>query len=190
MTGPTPDGRTPSGQFRIVASGFSRVAHAVPADRWDDPSPCEGWSARDVVAHMVEWMPAFLGSIGTPIAPGPDATTDPAAAWDHLAAEIQAVLDDPERAGREITHEHLGTLTVERAIGMTMTGDVLVHTWDVARATGGDETLPADLVRQQADGMEAMGDALEQSGQFGPRVTVPDDADDQTRMLALSGRRA
>lgn len=183
------DPDSPAEQFRRAAATFSAVAHAVPPDRWDDPSPCEGWSARDVVTHMVEWMPGLLASIGAPVAGVPDAATDPATAWDRLAAGIQAVLDDPDRARREITHEHLGTLTVERAIGMTMTGDVLVHTWDVARATGGDERLPADLVRQQAEGMAAMGDALEQSGHFGPVVAVPDDADEQTRMLGLSGRR-
>lgn len=183
------DPDSPAEQFRRIAAQLSTVAHAVPADRWDDPSPCAGWTARDVIGHMVEWMPAFLDGIGIPLTPGPDVATDPAAAWDHLAAGIQAVLDDPHESAREFTHEHLGTRTVGHALGMIVVGDVVVHTWDVAHATGGDERLPADLVHAMVRDMEAMGDALEASGQFGPRVPVPDDADEQTRLLALTGRR-
>lgn len=181
---------SPADRFRRVAATFSAVADAVPADRWDEPSPCEGWRARDVVTHMAEWMPGFLASVGAPIAPVPDAIADPAATWDRLAAEIQAVLDDPARAGREIDHEHLGTVPLERAISTAITGDVLIHAWDVARATGGDETLPADIVHDMLEGMGPIADTLEASGHFGPRVPVPDDADEQTRLLALMGRRA
>ncbi len=184
------DPDSPAEQFRRVAAAFSDVAHSVPPGRWDDPSPCEGWSARDVVGHMVEWMPPFLASVGAPLGAVPDVDPDPAAAWDTLAAGIQAVLDDPDHAARDITHEHLGTLTVEDAIAMAVTGDVLIHTWDVARATGGDETLPADVVHGMVERTEPMGDSLEASGHFGPRVEVAADADEQTRLLAFMGRRA
>jgi len=180
---------TPAEQWRRLAGQFTDVARAVPADRWDAPSPCEGWSARDVVVHMVEWMPAFLGGIDIAIAPGPDPTQDPVAAWEHLADAIQAVLDDPAVAAREFTHEHLGTKTVEHAIAMIMVGDVVLHTWDITRATGGDEALPADVVHEMLVGLEPMADTLAASGQYGPRVEVASDADEQTRLLAIAGRR-
>ena len=113
---------------------------------------------------------------------------DPPPAWDHLAAEIQSVLDDPAVATREFNHEHLGTQTVEAAIGRIMTSDVLIHTWDVARATGGDERLDPGMVHQMLDGIEAMDDAMRSSGQFGPRVSVATTADEQTQLIAFMGR--
>ena len=180
--------RSPAEQFRQVAGQFSARAHAVPAAAWDNPSPCEGWSARDVLGHMVEWMPGFLGSIDVPIPAGPSVAKDPPAAWDHLAAEIQSVLDDPEVATREFTHEHLGTQTVEVAIGRIMTGDILIHTWDLARATGGDERLDPGMVHAMLDGIQAMDEVMRSSGQYGPKVSVATTADEQTQLIAFMGR--
>ncbi len=179
---------TPAEQFRRFSALLTDRLRQVPPGAWELPSPCAGWTARDVVGHMVEWIPGFLASVGTPISPGPPVDDDPAAAWEHVSREVQAVLDDPELARREFTHEHLGTDTVEHAIGMIMVGDIVIHTWDIARATGGDETLPADYVHVMLEGMEAMDEALRASGQFGPRVPVSDGADEQARLIAFTGR--
>ena len=51
---------TPAEQFRRPAGIFADRVRAVPDDAWSRPSPCDGWTARDVVGHMVEWMPGFL----------------------------------------------------------------------------------------------------------------------------------
>jgi uncharacterized protein (TIGR03086 family) len=66
---------------------------------------------------------------------------------------------------------------------------VLIHTWDLARATGLDETLDADEVHRFVESMEPMDQMLRDSGHYGPRVAVPDDADEQTRLIAFVGRR-
>ncbi len=66
--------------------------------------------------------------------------------------------------------------------------DLLVHGWDIARATGQDETLPAhEVTRVYADAV-SLGDNLRSEGVCGPAVEVPDDASDQDRLLALMGR--
>ncbi len=179
---------TTAERFRRIAGRFTDRALEVPPDAWDNPAPPAGWVARDVVGHMVEWMPGLLASVGVDLAPGPSVDDDPAAAWIHLADSLQAHLDDPERAQRQITHEHLGTVTVEHVIGMIMFGDVLIHTWDLARATGLDETLDAAIVTEMLIGMEPMDEMLRASGQYGPRVVVADDADDQTKLIAFTGR--
>ena len=79
--------------------------------------------------------------------------------------------------------------TVEHAIDGFCTGDVLVHTWDLARATGLDETLDPDEVHRMLTEMEPLDAALRKSGHFGPRVEVPADADEQTRLIAFLGRQ-
>jgi uncharacterized protein (TIGR03086 family) len=74
---------------------------------------------------------------------------------------------------------------------MIVTGDVFTHTWDLARATGQDETLDPDQLQRMIAAMGAMPDeALRADGMFGPPIDVPADADDQTRFLAYLGRRA
>jgi uncharacterized protein (TIGR03086 family) len=176
-------------RFRRVAGRFSDRVREVPPDAWDNPAPCEGWVARDVVGHMVEWMPGLLRRGGVDIPAGPPVDDDPAGAWTHLAASLQALLDDPEAASRQIDAGPAGRLTVEAAIDMLMLGDVLVHTWDLARATGLDESLDPDLVSELLAGMQPMDELLRQSGHFGPKVAVPDDADDCTKLIAFTGRQ-
>ena len=80
-------------------------------------------------------------------------------------------------------------VTFSRMIDTICTGDVLVHTWDLARATGQDEVLDPAEVRRMFDGIEDHDEAMRESGHYGPKVTVPDGADDQTRLLAFLGRR-
>ena len=110
------------------------------------------------------------------------------AAWEHLADSLQALLDDPTTAQQEITHEHLGTVTVEHAIGMIMFGDIVIHTWDLARATGLDESLDGAIVHEMLVGMLPMDEMLRASGQYGPKVTVPETADELTKLIAFTGR--
>ncbi len=64
-----------------------------------------------------------------------------------------------------------------------------MHTWDLARATGLDERLDPDEVHALFVTMEPMDEMLRQSGQFGARVPVPDDADEQTKLIAFTGRQ-
>jgi uncharacterized protein (TIGR03086 family) len=138
---------------------------------------------------MAEWMPPLvLGSVGIEVPKAPAVDDDPAAAWEAVSDAIQAALDDPEVAGREFDMR-MGRYRVDDAVSMFCLGDVLVHTWDLARATGLDETLDPAEVRGLLAGMEPMDEVLRASGHFGPRVDVPADADEQTRLIAFTGRR-
>lgn len=176
-------------RWRKLAGGLTRRVEDVPDDGWESSAPCEGWVARDVVRHIVEWMPGlFLGSAGLPIPQGPSADDDPVGAWRAVDSAIQAALDDPESAHR-MTETRAGRMTVEQLVEMTGLMDLLVHTWDLARATDEDETLDADEVHAFLVGIEPWDAALRRSGHYGPRVPVPDDADEQTRLIAFTGRQ-
>ncbi|HZN14307.1 MAG TPA: TIGR03086 family metal-binding protein [Acidimicrobiales bacterium] len=175
-------------RYRKLAAEFSDRVRAVPADAWDNPAPCDGWVARDVVRHLVEWVPGFFGASGVTIASGPSVDDDPVAAWEALDASLRSNLDAPDVAGRELDTA-AGRHTFENAIDMFVTPDVLVHTWDLARATGLDESLDVDEVRRMLVNMEPMDEVLRNSGHFGPRVEVADDADDQTKLIAFTGRQ-
>jgi len=179
-----------SDRYRTVGRGMTRAVEAVPDEAWGNPAPCEGWVARDVIRHVVEWMPGFLNaSSAAQIPRGPSVDEDPVGAWRILDDGIQAVLDDPQLASSEFDHPRAGRHSLEDAIAMFIMGDVLIHTWDVARATGVDETLDADEVHRMLAGIEPYDEMLRTSGQYGPRVPVPDDADEQTRLIAFVGRQ-
>jgi uncharacterized protein (TIGR03086 family) len=176
-------------EHRSIAGVFTERVRGVAPSAWDSPAPVEGWVARDVVRHLVEWFPAFLREgAGVELPKGPAVDDDPVAAWEVHNAGVQEVLDDPATRGRSLTNPHLGDMPLDAAIGMLYTPDVFMHTWDLARATGQDEQLDQDTCGQLLAGMEPIEELLRTSGQYGPRVPVPDDADVQTRMLAFIGR--
>lgn len=82
----------------------------------------------------------------------------------------------------------LGRVTFEQAIDMFVIPDPVIHTWDLARAAGLDETLDPREVHRVLDEMTPVDQMLRDSGQYGPRVSVPNDADEQTRLIAFTGR--
>jgi uncharacterized protein (TIGR03086 family) len=179
-----------SERYRTVAGHFTEVAKAVPEESWDNSAPCDGWVARDVVRHLVEWIPPFLQSgADIDLPKGPPVDDDPVAAWTVLSDAVQALLDDPRIAASEFSHERAGRHTLEDAIAMFFLNDVLIHTWDLARATGSDETLDATEVHRMFSGIEPYDEMLRTSGHYGPRVAVPDDADEQTKLIAFMGRQ-
>ncbi len=183
------DQSSPAAFHRDVAGRFSTLVHG--ATDWAAPAPVEGWTAREVVRHLVDWFGGFLGSGSDLTLPaGPSVDEDPVGAWTTRADAVQAILDDPEVAERGFTNPHTGTMPVGEAISRFYTVDVFMHSWDLARATGQDETLDPDLCADLYAGMLPLDEVLRSSGQYGPKVDVPDGADPQTRLLAFIGRDA
>lgn len=176
----------PAERHAAVAAGFSARVDGVRD--WEAPAPVDGWVARDVVAHLVEWMPAFLAAGGIDLATdGPAVADDPAGAWHAHTAAMQALLDGPD-ADQEFTHPRAGTHQLGAAIDQFYTTDVFLHTWDLARASGQDDTLDEETCAVLLAGMEPWDEILRASGQYGPRLPVPDDASTQDRLIAFIGR--
>ena len=71
-----------------------------------------------------------------------------------------------------------------------MTTDALIHSWDLARGIGADETLDPELAELVYERTLPIAEHLQETGLFKPPVPVPDDAPLQTKLLALFGRRA
>jgi uncharacterized protein (TIGR03086 family) len=177
----------PAERHRQVAGLFTERVRGTRA--WDAPCPVAGWTARDVVRHLTEWFPDFLSSgAGIELPRGPSVDANPVSAWQVYCDGVQAVLDDPETAHRELTNPHVGTMPLATAIDQIYTPDVFMHTWDLSRATGQDDRLDADFCAQLLGGMEQMEEVLRASGQFGDRVEVPGGADSQTKLLGFIGR--
>jgi uncharacterized protein (TIGR03086 family) len=174
-------------RHRRYADAFSDRVRGT-AD-WDAPAPVAGWTARDVVRHLVVWFPGFLAS-GTDVKlpDGRSVDDDPVSAWTTQCEAVQTLLDDPATATKVLSNPHIGDVPLDQAVDRFYTPDVFMHTWDLARATGQDDRLDPDLCAEMFTGMEPMDEMLRASGQYGPRVPVLPDADPQAKLLGFIGR--
>ncbi|MCU1391720.1 MAG: hypothetical protein JWM34_148 [Ilumatobacteraceae bacterium] len=177
-------------RYRRVAAGFTQRVQAIHGDAWLRPAPCEGWVAIDVVRHLVEWVPPLLADgTGVELPTGSSVEADPAAAWLTMSDGIQSLLDDPDQADLVFDHPMVGRHRVDEAVMNFVLTDVLVHTWDLARAAGLDETLDAAEVARMFDGIQDIDALLRESGHYGPKVEVASSADTQTQLIAFLGRQ-
>lgn len=180
---------SPAQNHASVAAAFTDRVRGVAGDGWSAPAPVEGWTARDVVRHLIDWFPPFLeGGSGVALPPGPGVDEDPVDAWRSQCDAVQALLEEPATAERTFCNPHTGDLPLPEAVERFYVADVFLHTWDLARATGQDERLDEQRCRVMYDGMQPLDDLLRSSGQYGPRVEVPADADVQTKLLGFIGR--
>lgn len=178
----------PAERYRVISERFSAVVRGV-AD-WDAPTPVKEWRARDVVGHLAGWLPAMVHAGSSfRFTDGPSAETDPVGAWEALDPQVRHLLSDPAVA--EILHSnpHTGAdRPLPEVVDQVFTGDVFFHTWDLARASGQDDTLDPDLIHAAFTSMSAMEEQLRPSGQFGQQQPVPEDATEQEKLFAFLGR--
>ena len=171
--------------WRKAADTWSDVYAGVEESDWELATPCQGWTVRDLVEHTLGWQAEGGALLGMATSRGDDWETIRTAYAAHLADEANLQGTVAEFAG--IPKADLAALLV---------GDLLIHSWDLARSTGADETLPPAVVEAVHAGLQHMPPELRLGvnplGQpmMGPAVDVPEDASVQARMLALSGRRS
>jgi len=154
-----------------ACAGFSRVVDAA-GGRWDSPSPCTEWDARGVVEHVIGFHEVLMLRPLSVKAHRPHEGTE--ARWSATRDAIFTAL-----AG-DVPDDIRGLLPA-------LTTEVLVHTWDLARAVGGDDRLDAELC-EQAWAALPEDRSLRDSGMFGAAVPVADDAPVQERLVAFYGR--
>lgn len=178
-----------SQRYRRLSTQFADRVAAVGPDAWSRATPCEEWTALELVQHVVDSQVLFLGLVGRSPDDVPSAATDPLGAFRIVSTSVQHDLDDEAYAG--VTFDGFaGTSRFDTAVDRFVCFDLAVHGWDLARATGLDETIGDDEVRRLTEvDVPAFGEMLHTPGVCGPEVTVAADASDQDRLLALLGRR-
>jgi uncharacterized protein (TIGR03086 family) len=175
--------------YGSVSKGFDARVRALTPSQWGAQTPCEGWTAHDLLAHVVENHRGVIASVRGGESKPLGADEDPTQAWEDASLAIIQITADPEAAATEV-HGPTGKIPAGQAIGQFMTMDVLVHTWDLARTIGADEQLDEEFVRQAFETLKPMDAMLRQPRVFGPKLEPPAGADLQTEFLYFLGRRA
>ena len=177
-----------SERYRRNSRRFLDKVAAVSPEQWDARTPCDDWTVRDLVQHVADTQGMFLQFVGREPADLPPLTGDPTATMNAAFGQIQDGLEDPEIA--ELTFEGMfGTQTFAAAVDRFLSFDLVVHGWDLARATGQDEEMdPAEVERLEVASKEFDASAMRGPQGFGPEISAPAGADTQTRVLAFLGR--
>ena len=167
----------------------------VRADQWELPTPCPDWNVTELLGHVIagSQMSATLANGANRVQAIDVLSTefigdDPLAALDDaLALQEQALADSA--VDERICQHPAGDMPGAQLRSFRIS-DLLVHQWDLARATGADETLDADVVQIVWDDISPMAPVIAQLGVFGdgPSGTVPADAPLHERLLDLMGR--
>jgi uncharacterized protein (TIGR03086 family) len=176
-------------RYRVVSGGFGAAVKAVSPHQWDAQTPCEQWTARDLLAHVVENHRGVIASVRGGESEPLSAREDPKQAWENASRAIAEITADPEATAKEMDGP-TGKMPAGQIIGQFVTMDVLVHTWDLARTIGADERLDEDSVRSAYEALKPMDAMIRLRNVFGPKLEPPKGADLQTEFLYFLGRRA
>jgi len=165
----------------------------ITDDQLDAPTPCEKYRLGDLVEHIGGLAAAFTAAAAKDLGPftSQAPSGDAARLGDDWRTRIPRQLAALAQAWREPAAwegmTQVGGIELPAGIaGIVGLGEVVIHGWDVARATG----QPYDADQQTLDAclqyVSMM--ASQDGGPFGPPVEVPDDAPLLDRIIGLSGR--
>ncbi|MCW4352167.1 maleylpyruvate isomerase family mycothiol-dependent enzyme [Hoyosella sp. YIM 151337] len=173
-------------RFERASGRLTAVLVATPMARWDAPSPCEGWTARDVVRHVIDTEQDFFAQHGVDLRPKPDAS-DPNAAWAAHSARVQSLLADEQFTAARFDG-YFGPTTIGATFDTYYLFDVLVHRWDIATAAGLAATFTEEELEAIEERVAAFGDTMYMEGICKPALETSAGADRQTALLAKMGR--
>lgn len=175
--------------FVEAVYAFDAVVQRTPDDAWSNATPCEGWSALDLLQHQCAVLNGITamaksGAMAKPTPP--EDMSDPQAVWTQTRVDLLASLDQVDVLAQEGPF-WFNTPTIDDTIGVVK-WDPVTHTWDLAQATGQQACLSDELLEATYATVEPMSDMLVESKRTGDRVQVADDAPILERYLALVGR--
>jgi uncharacterized protein (TIGR03086 family) len=161
------------------ADAFSSRVETIAESQWSGSTPCAEWTVQELVDHVGGTHVFFVSFLGLP---------DSVSGWPEVRRAMSVLLATPDALTGTGEIPGLGELPKEAVVDIC-TNDMLIHTWDLSRAIGADETLPGDLVAACHSWLQALPpEIIRAPGRYGDPQPVASDADAQTKMLAFAGR--
>jgi uncharacterized protein (TIGR03086 family) len=176
--------------WKMLTDLFGQRLEAVGDDQWDSPTPCADFSVRQLVEHAIDvqrMVPKALGESGAIDTPNGN---DLKATWKAVHAAALAAYAKEGALEKEINSPLGGKMPAGQVLGGPPSGDILIHTWDLARAIGADEKLPEAACQAMLGLLQTLpSEALRQPGRFDAAIGAPEGADIQTQLLCFTGRQ-
>jgi len=180
---------TTASRYEAAQRPLAAVTEAVPTAAWTDPSPCEGWTARDVVRHLIETQRELFAGRGLALGDQPDIDPDPAQAWREHAEQVRQMISDD--AVPAISYDgYYGPTTLGGTLEQFYVWDMYVHRWDIAQSAGLDAGLTDAELDRIEQGADTFGDALYMEGVCRAGTPAPAAAGRLVHLLARLGRTA
>jgi uncharacterized protein (TIGR03086 family) len=162
----------------------------VQPDQWTAATGCPGWSVRDLLDHLVGGNEALAAVLREQVPPDGDdhLGDDPMTAYRRSGEALLAAFAEPSAFDRMVTVP-AGTVPAAVALHLRLT-ELLVHGWDLARATGQPTTgLPEELAEQELAFSAAQLEKLPPGRRpFAAPQPVPEGAPAIDRLAGLLGR--
>lgn len=169
------------------------AVYGVSEDAWDDWSPCDDWTVRDVLNHLVSeslWSePLTKGRTVEEVGDEHDGDLlgdDPLTAWDN-ASKTASGSFARENVTENTVHVSWGDISGLQYL-QQMTLDLVIHGWDVLVGSGQDDEIPEELVSTAMEIAKPLIESGQTGGVFKGPIEVDEEEDDQTKLLALVGR--
>jgi uncharacterized protein (TIGR03086 family) len=182
-----PQPPNPVDLYRVATDRAMAVVDAVRRHQLGSPTPCTEWTVQQLIDHLVGGTEYLLSAAEgrEPLQP----THATGADYRRGVANVLMALKLPGAMERMCVSPLGFEWPVAQAVAGTFM-DVLIHTWDLARATGQNDKLDPDLVDAcTAMFLPEMPERGRAAGIVGPAVEVGDDASPQDRLLAATGRQ-
>lgn len=174
-------------RYQRVAHGFGSRLAQVGAAQWSAPTPCLEWDVRALGTHVIATHGRAVAAVTKAESREVDPDADLLAQWSAATDAVTRLLEDPEGLSAMVSGL-FGEQSFESLVSGLLCADTLLHTWDLARATGQDDLLDVDAVAIAMQFLEPLDEALRRPGGFAPKVASPPGADAQTRLLNFGGR--
>ena len=171
--------------WRQVADGFTERLEAVGPEDWARSTCCEKWDVTALVDHAIgaqRMVPKALGAGGDIDVTGDDQVE----VWNTVHQAAERALSTPG-ALDEMVKLPFGEMPARDGLGFPL-GDLLIHTWDLARAIGANDRLIAEACSVTYSNLQPIDSLIRAPGFFGPKLEPAADADDQDKLLAFVGR--
>lgn len=165
----------------------------VKPDQLDDGTPCARWSVAELIDHMVgaqHWAASGVRGVEMTETGEGSSKGDFVAAFAEAAADCQAAFAEDGALERTVD-PGFGEMPAVALMGLAIT-DTFTHAWDLARATGQDTDLDAQLAEMLlVQSRQSIQDAYrsEDGAIFGFEQQAPDGAPAADRLAAFLGRQ-
>jgi uncharacterized protein (TIGR03086 family) len=182
-------GVDPLERFDRAAATATTVVDAIKPEQYDEPTPCADWTVRQLLNHLTGGTKMFTAMVtaGEPVDRAADHVgPDHAASFRAAVADLRAAF----AAAGALDGVYNGPLgeAPGTMLARMRVNEMMVHAWDLAKATGQSTDLAPDLAAECIEDIRGVQEAGRAQPMFKPMQDISADATVADRLAATAGR--